>query len=193
MKRPFNLVLFISGTGSNARNIVTYFAKHEHIAVLGIISSKENPAIQEYCVDNQLFYAKCTPWDEHEALRLLTHHACDLIVLAGFLRKISAVLLSQYPNRIINIHPSLLPKFGGAGMYGRRVHEAVYASQATETGITIHLVNEHYDEGRTLEQHRCQITPSDRIETIEEKVHELEYQCFPPAIERYCLSLQGRL
>ena len=191
MKRPFNLVLFISGTGSNARNIVAYFAKHEHIAVLGIISSKENSAIQKYCVDNQLFYAQCSPWDEHEALRLLRLHACDLIVLAGFLRKISAVLLSQYPNRIVNIHPSLLPKFGGAGMYGRRVHEAVYASQATETGITIHLVNEHYDEGRILEQHRCQITPSDRIETIEEKVHELEYQCFPSAIEHYYLSLQG--
>jgi phosphoribosylglycinamide formyltransferase-1 len=191
MKRPLNLVLFISGTGSNARNIAGYFAKHEHIAVLGIISSKENPAIKEYCVDNQLFYAQYTPWDEHEALHQLTHHACDLIILAGFLKKISALLISQYPNRILNIHPSLLPKFGGAGMYGRRVHEAVHAKQEAVTGITIHLVNEYYDEGRIIEQHRCHITTLDSIEQIEEKVHELEYQCFPPAIERYCLSLKG--
>jgi phosphoribosylglycinamide formyltransferase-1 len=191
MKRPLNLVLFISGTGSNARNIVDYFAKHEHIAVLGIISSKENSTIKEYCVDNQLFYAQYTPWDEHEALHQLTHHACDLIILAGFLKKISALLISQYPNRILNIHPSLLPKFGGAGMYGRRVHEAVHARQEAETGITIHLVNEYYDEGRILEQHRCSITTLDSIEQIEEKVHELEYQCFPPAIERYCLFLKG--
>lgn len=191
MKRPLNLVLFISGTGSNARNIAGYFAKHEHIVVLGIISSKENPAIKEYCVDNQLFYAQYTPWDEHEALHQLTHHACDLIILAGFLKKISALLISQYPNRILNIHPSLLPKFGGAGMYGRRVHEAVHAKQEAVTGITIHLVNEYYDEGRIIEQHRCHITTLDSIEQIEEKVHELEYQCFPPAIERYCLSLKG--
>ena len=159
--------------------------------MLGIISSKENSTIKEYCVDNQLFYAQYTPWDEHEALHQLKHHACDLIILAGFLKKISAVLISQYPNRILNIHPSLLPKFGGAGLYGRRVHEAVHARQETETGITIHLVNEYYDEGRILEQHRCYITTLDTIERIEEKVHALEYQCFPRAIERYCLSLKG--
>ncbi len=192
MMRPLNLVLFISGRGSNARNIAHYFNKHEYISVTGIISSSENSEIKEFCNKNKMFYAQNTPWDEQKAIHLLDNQACDLIILAGFLKKISAVLISKYPDRILNIHPSLLPKFGGVGMYGRRIHEEVHAKQESETGITIHLVNERYDEGRILEQYRCSINPLETVEQIEDKIHSLEYQFFPSAIERYCLSLEGR-
>lgn len=189
VKEPIKLIIFISGKGSNARNLVRYFKKHEQIQVHGIISSKQNPELFSYCAENQLFYAEYAPWDEAPQLALLNTIGCDLIVLAGFLKKISPSLVAAYPNRIINIHPSLLPKYGGAGMYGRRVHEAVHEHQETQTGITIHLVNEHYDEGKILEQHTCTLATEDTPNDIEAKVRELELAFFPKAIESYCLSL----
>ncbi|MFM7595987.1 MAG: formyltransferase family protein [Flavobacteriales bacterium] len=189
MKEPIKLIIFISGKGSNARNLVRYFKKHKQIQVHGIISSKQNPELFSYCAENQLFYAEYATWDEAPLLALLNTIGCDLIVLAGFLKKISPSLVAAYPNRIINIHPSLLPKYGGAGMYGRRVHEAVHKHQETQTGITIHLVNEHYDEGKILEQHTCTLASEDTPNDIEAKVRELELAFFPKAIESYCLSL----
>jgi phosphoribosylglycinamide formyltransferase-1 len=114
----------------------------------------------------------------------------DVVVLAGFLKKISSAFIASFPNRIINIHPSLLPKYGGAGMYGQRVHEAVFSNKEPNTGITIHLVNEHYDEGKILVQHACALHPNDTPATIESKVHQLEHQYFPKAVEQYCLSLK---
>ena len=190
VKEPIKLVILISGKGSNARNLIQYFENDLGVNVCGVISSKPNPEMESYCIENQLFYKEFTPWNEANALDLLTSHACDLVILAGFLKKISAACIAAFPNRIINIHPSLLPKHGGAGMYGRRVHEAVFTNNEPKTGISVHLVNEHYDEGEILEQHECAVQPDDSPAMIEAKVQQLEHQFFPKAIENYCLSLK---
>lgn len=108
----------------------------------------------------------------------------DLLVLAGFLKKIPDYLIRHYPNKIINIHPALLPKYGGKGMYGAHVHEAVLAANEKESGITIHYVNEHYDEGKIILQKKCSVSPNEDVESLAQKVHELEHKWYPLAIER---------
>jgi len=190
VKEPVKLVILVSGKGSNARNLVSYFKKNQHVNVCGIVSSKQNPALESYCAENQLFYEECYPWNEERILPVLDKTGIEVIVLAGFLKKISSEFIASFPNRMINIHPSLLPKYGGAGMYGQRVHEAVFSNKESNTGITIHLVNEHYDEGEILVQHACAVDPHDTPTTIESKVHQLEHQFFPKAVEQYCLSLK---
>ena len=190
VKEPIKLVIFVSGKGSNARNLVSYFNKNQHVVVCGIVSSKQNPDLAAYCVENQLFYKECYPWDEERILPVLEKTGIEVVVLAGFLKKISSAFIASFPNRIINIHPSLLPKYGGAGMYGRRVHEAVFANKESNTGITVHVVNEQYDEGEILIQHECAVHSDDTPATIEAKVQELEHQFFPSAVEHYCLSLK---
>jgi phosphoribosylglycinamide formyltransferase-1 len=190
VKEPIKLVILISGKGSNARNLVNYFKQHLEARVYGVLSSKQNPEMESYCIENQLFYQEFTPWNEAQALDVLKSQGYGAVILAGFLKKISAEFITSFSNRIINIHPSLLPKYGGSGMYGRRVHEAVFTNRETKTGITIHLVNEHYDEGEILEQHECTIQADDTPIMIAAKVQELEYQFFPSAVEHYCLSLK---
>lgn len=190
VKEPVKLVILVSGKGSNARNLVSYFKKNQLVIVCGIISSKQNPALESYCAENQLFYEECYPWNEERILPVLDKTGIDVVVLAGFLKKISSEFIASFPNRMINIHPSLLPKYGGAGMYGQRVHEAVFSNKESNTGITIHLVNEHYDEGEILVQHACAVDPNDTPTTIESKVHQLEHRFFPKAVEQYCLSLK---
>jgi phosphoribosylglycinamide formyltransferase-1 len=190
VKEPVKLVILVSGKGSNARNLVSYFKKNQHVIVCGIVSSKQNPALESYCAENQLFYEECYPWNEERILPVLDKTGIDVVVLAGFLKKISSEFIASFPNRMINIHPSLLPKYGGAGMYGQRVHEAVFSNKESNTGITIHLVNEHYDEGEILVQHACAVDPNDTPTTIESKVHQLEHRFFPKAVEQYCLSLK---
>lgn len=190
VKEPLNLVILISGKGSNARNLIQYFEDDLTVNVCGVISSKQNPEMESYCIENQLFYNEFTPWNESNALDLLTSHACDVVILAGFLKKISADFIASFSSRIINIHPSLLPKYGGVGMYGRRVHEAVCANRETKTGITIHIVNEYYDEGEILVQHECVVHTEDTPATIEAKVQQLEHQFFPKAVKQFCLTLK---
>lgn len=190
VNEPVKLVILVSGKGSNARNLVSYFQKNQHVIVCGIVSSKQNPALESYCAENQLFYEECYPWNEARILPVLDKTGIDVVVLAGFLKKISSEFIASFPNRMINIHPSLLPKYGGAGMYGQRVHEAVFSNKESNTGITIHLVNEHYDEGEILVQHACAVDPNDTPTTIESKVHQLEHRFFPKAVEQYCLSLK---
>ena len=190
VKEPIKLVILISGKGSNARNLVNYFKKHPEAQVCGVLSSKQNPEMESYCIGNQLFYHEFAPWNEAQALDVLMSHGCDVVILAGFLKKISTEFITSFSNRIINIHPSLLPKYGGAGMYGRRVHEAVFANKESNTGITVHVVNEQYDEGEILIQHECAVHSDDTPATIEAKVQELEHQFFPSAVEHYCLSLK---
>ena len=190
VKEPIKLVILISGKGSNARNLVNYFKKNQYMRVRGIVSSKQNQELASYCTENQLFYTECCPWDEARVLPILDKIGCEVVILAGFLKKISPAFIATFPHRIINIHPSLLPKYGGAGMYGRRVHEAVFANKESNTGITVHLVNEHYDEGEIIVQHDCTVHPEDTPATIEAKVQQLEHQFFPKAVEQYCLSLK---
>jgi phosphoribosylglycinamide formyltransferase-1 len=144
-----------------------------------VVASNENaPAL---AVARELGVRTCVAPNEADAL-LAAFQGCDAICLAGFLRLLPAELLRQFPDRILNIHPALLPKFGGKGMYGMHVHEAVVAAGETESGCTVHLVNERYDEGRILLQKRCPVLPDDTAETLAARVLVLEHQAFPEAL-----------
>ena len=127
--------------------------------------------------------------DATHILTLLHEQQIDFIVLAGFLAHIPDALLHAYPNRIVNIHPSLLPKFGGKGMYGNKVHEAVVTAGETESGITIHYLNEHYDEGQIIAQYRCPVMPNDTPQDVATRVHALEYEYYPKVIEQLLIAL----
>lgn len=180
------IAIFASGSGSNAENIVQYFAGNAKFEFSLILSNKMDAFVHERAKKLNIpsfTLSKESFCDATEILNLLKQYEIDCIVLAGFLLKISDKLVNAFPERIINIHPALLPKFGGKGMYGDRVHKAVIESGETETGVTIHYVNENYDEGNIILQAKCAVFPSDTAETIAEKVHALEYVYFPKAIE----------
>ena len=183
MKR---IALLASGSGSNAENIIRYFAGKEGWEFPVILSNKAEVYVHERAKNLRIpsFTISKAGFEKGDALQLLQQYAIDFIVLAGFLLKIPANLLQAYPDKIINIHPALLPKYGGKGMYGAHVHEAVVTHRETETGITIHYVNEHYDEGRIIFQARCDVLPTDTPEDVAAKVHALEYRYFPGIIEQ---------
>lgn len=180
------IALFASGSGSNAENIIQYFSNDSKFTFPLIISNKANAFVHERAKKLNLpsFTFSREEFSEGEAIvSLLKQQQIDCIVLAGFLLKIPLALINAYPDKIINIHPALLPKFGGKGMYGHHVHEAVKASGDTESGITIHYVNAHYDKGNIIFQAKCPVLPTDTPEMIAEKVHALEYEYFPKVIE----------
>ncbi len=185
------IALFASGSGSNAENIIRYFSENESISFPLIVSNKADAYVHERArlLGIPSFTFSAADFKEGKAiLELLARYQIDTIVLAGFLLKIAAPLLDAFPDKIINIHPALLPKYGGKGMYGNRVHEAVVAAGEQETGITIHYVNEHYDEGTIIFQARCAVMPNDTPESVAEKVHHLEYEHFPKIIEQLIAS-----
>ncbi len=179
------IVLFASGSGSNAENIIRYFNPQGAIGFPAVVTNKASAYVHERA--KQLGIPSYTfskqEFEDGTVLKLLQKESVDFIVLAGFLLKIPENLLQAYPNRIINIHPALLPKFGGKGMYGMHVHEAVLAAGEKESGITIHYVNENYDEGQIIFQAKCDILPTDSAEDVANKVHALEYKYFPKVIE----------
>lgn len=182
-----NIAIFASGTGTNAENIIRYFSKNETIRVSVVLSN--NQKVEVHTRVNKLgvpsFVFSREEFQEGKAvLKKLIEYNIDLIVLAGFMTKISAPLLEAFPNKIINIHPALLPKFGGKGMYGIHVHEAVVAAGEKETGITIHYVNSYYDEGEILFQAQCPVFSTDTPEDVAIKVHSLEYKYYPVVIEK---------
>jgi phosphoribosylglycinamide formyltransferase-1 len=185
------LAIFASGSGSNAENIVEYFSKHEEVTTPIIVSNKKDAYIHERAqklgVPSFTFSKKEFEESDH-VLDILKKYEIDWIILAGFLLKIPKNLLKTFPDKIINIHPALLPKFGGKGMYGRHVHEAVAAAGEKISGITIHYVNENYDEGKIIFQTNCEILPTDTPEDIAAKVHTLEYEYFPKIIEQTLLG-----
>ena len=181
-----NVAILASGSGSNAENIIRYFRNNKDICFPIIISNKEDAYIHERAknlgVSSYTF--KKIDFENGEVLNFLKKQQIDFIILAGFLLKIPENLLQAYPaGRIINIHPALLPKFGGKGMYGAHVHEAVVAAKEKESGITIHYVNENYDEGQIIFQAKCEVLPTDTPDDVAEKVHALEYEFFPKIIE----------
>jgi phosphoribosylglycinamide formyltransferase-1 len=180
------IALWASGSGSNVENIVRYFSGKQEWSFPLIISNKADAYVHERAKNLQIssFTFPKSGFENGEVLQLLQAYDIDCIVLAGFLLQVPAPLLQAYPDKIINIHPALLPKYGGKGMYGMRVHEAVVAHRETETGITIHYVNENYDEGRIIFQARCEVLPSDSPEQVADKVHALEYRYFPEVIEK---------
>lgn len=182
-----NIAIFASGSGTNAENIIRYFFLNETVRVALVVSNKSGAAVHEKAAELQVPSFTFGKDDLENGLPiadLLNEHRIDFIVLAGFLAKIPDLLLKMYPDRIVNIHPSLLPKFGGKGMYGLRVHEAVLAAGETETGITIHYINEKYDQGEIVCQKRCPVMPSDTPEELAARVHALEYRYYPEIIEQ---------
>ena len=181
-----NIAIFASGEGTNAQNIINYFSKSEKIKVALVISNKSTAnvlnrakaaGVQTLLINHQMFY------ETNQTIELLKLAKIDFIVLAGFLWLIPESLVKAFPNKIINIHPALLPKFGGKGMYGMNVHKAVIEAKEKESGITVHFVNEKYDEGKIISQRKCTIDKNDTPEMLAKKIHELEYEFFPKAIE----------
>jgi len=180
------IALFASGSGSNAENIVHYFSHNPGFSFPLIISNKPDAFIHSRAKQLNIpsfTFSREDFNDGEKILSLLKLYNIDCIVLAGFLLKIPQSLILAFPQKIINIHPALLPKHGGKGMYGMKVHQAVSEAGDTESGITIHYVNSNYDEGSIIFQTTCPVFPSDTPETIAEKVHALEYEYFPKVIE----------
>ena len=182
MKR---IVIFASGSGSNAENISLVFQKSTIASVVHILSNNKNAKVLNRAKSlniNSIVFSKEDFNDESKVLKFLKKEA-DLIILAGFLWKIPAHIIAAFPNKIINIHPALLPKYGGKGMYGMNVHKSIIENKETETGITIHYVNENYDEGAIIFQAKTDVLPNDTPEIVAEKIHILEQKHFPRVIE----------
>lgn len=182
-----NIAIFASGSGTNAENIIRYFQENDLIRVALVLSNRSDAYVLERAhrlqVPSEVFLKE--DWVSGEQILALLHeYHIDFIVLAGFLVRVPERLLHAYPDKIINIHPALLPKFGGKGMYGDRVHEAVVAAGEKESGITIHYINEHYDEGNAIFQATCPVLPTDSPDDVAKKVHALEYEHFPQVIEQ---------
>lgn len=184
---PIRIAIFASGSGSNAENIIRYFSNHPNFVFPVILSNNEKAFVHERAKKlgvPSVTFSKEDFLKGEKILNFLQEQKIDAIVLAGFLLQVPSLVIDAYPQKIINIHPALLPKFGGKGMYGMRVHEAVKEAGETETGITIHYVNNEYDAGEIIFQAKCPVLPEDTPETIAKKVHELEYQYYPRVIEK---------
>lgn len=180
------IVLFASGSGSNVENIVKYFKNIASVEIIEVFCNNPNAYVIDRCkvlgvpcrvFSRMEFKDNLVILDELQAIKP------DLIVLAGFLWLIPSAYIEAFPNQIINIHPALLPKYGGKGMYGERVHQAVVENKEKESGITIHYVNEHYDKGQIIKQVTCQVDLNDTADDVAAKVHELEYNHFPITID----------
>ncbi len=182
-----NIVIFASGSGTNAQNICEQFANHPNIKVAALFCNNPDAKVIErmkpFDVPVHVFN-RATFKNEAEFNALLNPYNPSLIVLAGFLWLIPEYLVKQYPNKIINIHPALLPKYGGKGMYGHHVHEAVLAAKETEHGITIHFVNEKYDDGAIIFQAKFDVKPTFTLNDIQAYISALEMRHFPEAIRR---------
>lgn len=181
-----NIAIFASGSGTNAENIIKYFSNKNSAKVTLILSNKRDAFVFKRAAKyniRSIFFDRKELLVTGKVLRYLLLYKIDFIVLAGFLWLVPENILGQYKGRIINIHPGLLPDYGGKGMYGERVHLAVIANHEKESGITIHYVNEKYDEGDIIFQVRCKVDPSDTPDSLAEKIHALEYLHYPRVIE----------
>ena len=188
-----NIAVFASGSGTNAERIMHHFRTSPVAQVSLVLSNKESAYVLErarQCGVPSHVFSKDEWANGEPVLAMLRAYHIDFVVLAGFLLRIPPLLLEAYPDRIVNIHPALLPKFGGKGMYGNRVHEAVLAAGETESGITIHYINEHYDEGNIIFQAKCAVTAGDSPEELAQKVHALEYAYYPTVIEQLLKELK---
>ncbi|MCK9613664.1 MAG: phosphoribosylglycinamide formyltransferase [Bacteroidales bacterium] len=187
-----NVAIFASGNGSNAENIINYFSFKNNINVSLILTNNKDAFVIERAKKHDIpcfIFTSAELKQTTLVLDKLSEFNIDFIVLAGFLLLIPQNIIRAFPNKIINIHPALLPKYGGKGMYGDFVHEAVRQSGDTETGISIHFVSEKYDDGAVIFQARCLVTKEDTSETIAQKVHQLEYKYFPEIIEKVILGM----
>lgn len=189
MKR---IAILASGSGTNAENLVRYFTGHPSIEVAVVICNRRQAGVYDRLrpLGIEVEYWGKEHWlDPTSVTAYLQEQGVDLVVLSGFLAVIREPMLTAYRDRIVNIHPSLLPRHGGPGMYGHHVHEEVLADGDEQSGITIHLVNEQVDGGHILAQFTCPVMPDDTPDTLAERIHPLEYAHFPPTIERYLGSI----
>ena len=185
--RVTQIAIFASGAGSNAHNIIEHFATRKHIARValivcnkpgaGVLNIAKKNGIPTLLLEKELFT------NGNAYVSELEKRGISFITLAGFLWKVPQLLIKAYPGRIINIHPALLPKFGGSGMYGNRVHEAVINAGDKESGITIHYVDELYDHGKIILQATCPVNSTDTVTSVAQKIHALEYEYYPSVIE----------
>jgi len=181
-----NIAIFASGSGTNTEKIIEYFNNHKGIKVAIVLSNKPDAYVIQRTISYNIPYAifnKEQFYKTNEILNILLDNKINLVVLAGFLWLVPDNILLTYSDKVINIHPALLPKYGGKGMYGNNVHKAVINNKEKETGITIHYVNKNYDEGAIIFQAKCNIDLSDNSESIADKVHELEHYYYPRIIE----------
>lgn len=175
------IVVFASGSGTNAENIIKYFDEKRTASVVLVLTNNPLAKVIDKAKNlevKSLVFSK-TELNEGKVLRIINEIQPDLIVLAGFLLKFPETIIHAYPNKVINIHPALLPKYGGKGMYGMNVHAAVVENKEKETGITVHYVNEHYDEGGIIAQKKVVVLGTDSPEVVAEKIHDLEQRFFP--------------
>ena len=179
------LILFISGGGSNARQIINYFNDNERVNIVGVLSSKPNPEMETFCEGHRLPFYNLLGKDFSDYLQLCHQLGANWVVLAGFLKKIPQEFIAAFPDKIINIHPSLLPNYGGAGMYGQNVHRAVSAATEAFSGISIHLVNEEFDKGKLLFQHAVLLPKNASAQQVEQEVRSLEKAFFAKDLETY--------
>ena len=181
------IALFASGSGSNVENITNYFSSNDSVSIDIVLANKPDAYVLERAKNLGLeskVFNRSDFYDSDSLSQLLKNRNIDLIVLAGFLWLIPEHLVKAFPNKIINIHPALLPNYGGKGMYGNKVHEAVVNNKETESGITIHYVNEKYDDGAIIFQAKVILTNEETSETLAKKIHQLEYEHFPKVIDK---------
>lgn len=192
MDKTVKIALFASGSGTNVENIANYFNGRTSAKPVCVLCNKPDAYVLERAkrlgLDSMTFN-RADFNDGKRIMEYLNKYSIDMIVLAGFLWLVPQYLIDAYPGRIVNIHPALLPKFGGKGMYGMHVHEAVKQSGETETGITIHLIDGNYDQGSTVFQAKVQVNPTDSPDDIANKVHALEYEYYPKVIEEIANQL----
>ena len=181
-----NIAIFASGAGSNAKAIIEYFKGHPTIQVVLVITNNPSAGVIQVAHQHKIISAilsKDAMTTEQTVMALMKAQDIHFIALAGYLQMVPAFLLAKFPNKIVNIHPALLPKHGGKGMYGIKVHQAVLAAGDAETGITIHYVNEHYDEGKIINQKALAVNPGETAETLATRVLALEHEWYPKTIE----------
>ena len=184
MKR---IVIFASGNGSNAENLIKFFHNSDSASVIQVLSNNPYAKVLDRAKNlniSALSFNKIAFTETNDVLNLLKSTRPDLIILAGFLWKFPEHILKEFPNMVINIHPALLPKFGGKGMFGMNVHKAVVSQKETETGISIHYVNENYDEGAIVFQAKCNVLPTDNADDVAKKIQKLEMEHFPKVVEK---------
>ena len=185
--KKINIAIFVSGSGTNCENLIRYFADSESVSCALVVSNKADALALERARRLSVPTAvapKAQLNDPEVMLPLLRDYHIDFIVLAGFLPLVPDFLIDAFPRRIVNLHPALLPKYGGKGMWGHHVHEAVKAAGETETGMTVHWVTPVCDGGEIIAQYRCALSPDDSVDDIAEKEHQLEMQYFPKVVEQ---------
>lgn len=184
-----NIAIFASGEGTNAENLFKYFSGDSRVKIKILITNKDDAGViakaEKYKKNVQIISKEALENYSSKVIEFLNIEKIDFIILAGFLLKLPDDLVKAFPRKIINIHPSLLPKYGGKGMYGKHIHNAVIENQEKESGITIHFVNEEYDKGEIIMQVKCKLDEDESIESLSKKIRDLEFEYLPKAIEKF--------